>query len=129
MVREGIYIGGKEILERYVGNKLVWKKIKEVEVVRFVETNEYSGAFYWFARKDKKTIDINLESIHFATASYTNVYIVRNNEKFYPTKVDVVNENSQTSIFLVFENNQERIRFYNAIQYNKGSQVSIIARK
>lgn len=129
MAREGIYIGGKEILERYVGNKLVWKKIKEVEVVRFVETNKYSGAFYWFARKDKKTIDINLERIHFATASYTNVYIVRNNEKFYPTKVDVVNENSQTSIFLVFENNQERIRFYNAVQYNKGSQVSIIARK
>ncbi|WP_315006467.1 hypothetical protein [uncultured Granulicatella sp.] len=29
MVREGIYIGGHEIIERYVGNKLVWKKRKE----------------------------------------------------------------------------------------------------
>ena len=28
MAREGIYIGGREIIERYVGSKLVWKKVK-----------------------------------------------------------------------------------------------------
>lgn len=28
MAREGIYIGGREIVERYVGDKLVWKKWK-----------------------------------------------------------------------------------------------------
>lgn len=30
MAREGIYIGGHEIIERYVGNKLVWKKRREI---------------------------------------------------------------------------------------------------
>lgn len=28
MAREGIYVGGHEIVERYVGSKLVWKKVK-----------------------------------------------------------------------------------------------------
>nr|DAY33229.1 MAG TPA: hypothetical protein [Caudoviricetes sp.] len=28
MAREGIYVGGHEIVERYVGSKLVWKKVQ-----------------------------------------------------------------------------------------------------
>ena len=28
MAREGIYIGNKEVVERYIGNKLVWEKLK-----------------------------------------------------------------------------------------------------
>lgn len=28
MAREGIYVGGKEIIERYVGSRIVWKKVK-----------------------------------------------------------------------------------------------------
>lgn len=25
MAREGIYVGGKEVVERYIGDKLIWK--------------------------------------------------------------------------------------------------------
>ena len=28
MAREGIYVNGKEITQRYVGNRLVWEKMK-----------------------------------------------------------------------------------------------------
>lgn len=28
MTREGIYVNGKEITQRYVGNRLVWEKMK-----------------------------------------------------------------------------------------------------
>lgn len=28
MAREGIYVGGKEVVERYLGDKLVWKKYR-----------------------------------------------------------------------------------------------------
>lgn len=38
MSREGIYIGGLEIIERYVGNKLVWKKRREI-FIGFVEAD------------------------------------------------------------------------------------------
>lgn len=27
-MREGIYIGNKEVVKRYIGNKLVWEKLK-----------------------------------------------------------------------------------------------------
>ncbi|CAM1665946.1 MULTISPECIES: hypothetical protein [Streptococcus] len=30
MAREGIYVGGKEITQRYVGDKLVWEKRKTI---------------------------------------------------------------------------------------------------
>ena len=28
MAREGIYVGNKEVAKRYIGNKLVWEKLK-----------------------------------------------------------------------------------------------------
>lgn len=37
MAREGIYVGGKEIVRRYVGDKLVWRKIYYEQV--------YSGTY------------------------------------------------------------------------------------
>ena len=35
MARQGIYVNGKEIVARYVGNKLVWKKNQWVKVKSF----------------------------------------------------------------------------------------------
>jgi len=44
MAREGIYIGGHEIIERYVGNKLVWskKKWRLIATMTFENINDYS---------------------------------------------------------------------------------------
>lgn len=47
-IREGIYVGGHEIIERYVGSRLVWEKLelimkekisyyKAIDEVRFVQ--------------------------------------------------------------------------------------------
>lgn len=41
MARAGIYVNGKEIVARYVGNKLVWKKDKWVEVGHFDRFNDW----------------------------------------------------------------------------------------
>ena len=35
MARSGIYVNGKEIIARYVGDKLVWEKQKLIEVAHF----------------------------------------------------------------------------------------------
>ena len=44
MAREGIYVGGKEIIQRYVGDRLVWEKVR-FELVGtfscFMVKNEY----------------------------------------------------------------------------------------
>lgn len=44
MAREGIYVGGQEIIERYVGNKLVWskKKWRLIATMTFESVNDYS---------------------------------------------------------------------------------------
>lgn len=34
MAREGIYVGGKEIIQRYVGNQLVWKKKRWITILK-----------------------------------------------------------------------------------------------
>ena len=46
MAREGIYVGGHEIVERYVGDKLVWKKWKFLNSFR----TSIEATFY----RDKK---------------------------------------------------------------------------
>ena len=39
MARSGIYVNGKEIAARYVGDKLVWKKGVDVQIANITATN------------------------------------------------------------------------------------------
>ena len=57
MAREGIYVGSKEIIQRYVGTRLVWEKVK----IQFNEiTNFSSSRFGSFESYGNTTIDIDL---------------------------------------------------------------------
>lgn len=50
--REGIYVGGHEIIERYVGSRLVWEKfvlIKEGEITLEGKYGEKSNEIHFFA--------------------------------------------------------------------------------
>ena len=40
MAREGIYVGSKEIIQRYVGTKLVWEKV----TIQFDEITNFSSS-------------------------------------------------------------------------------------
>lgn len=128
MAREGIYIGGKEILERYVGNKLVWKKIKEREVANFIETEFDDNVYYWFYRRTNNRMEINLPSLSFEFGTYTNVYIRRNNKIYQPSKIEIKQDTGQSVIYVTFNNEQELNRFRTDVR-SKGYSVSIIERK
>ena len=45
MAREGIYVGGKEVVQRYVGTQLVWeKRIRVLELFsKFVQSPSLLG--------------------------------------------------------------------------------------
>lgn len=46
MARNAIYVGGKEIIRRYVGNKIVWRKsyyAQEFSGRYYVKTQDHSG--------------------------------------------------------------------------------------
>lgn len=69
MARKGIYVGNKEVTQRYIGNKLVWVKIKLL----------FSGStsiYYYgnkqiilnkdFPQKNIRTVEINGKEIPFS---------------------------------------------------------------
>lgn len=76
MVRKGIYVNGKEIVARYVGDKLVWKKKVLTEIanisVRYVVNNYYSlsvliyGNFVRLRQETFSNVMLVVDGVSFA---------------------------------------------------------------
>lgn len=64
--REGIYVGGYEIVERYVGDNLVWEKLK-LELI--------GSASYPFVSGDGRSVVFNLDNAN-------GIYNIRDLERF-----------------------------------------------
>ena len=72
MTREGIYINGKEITQRYVGNRLVWEKMKmlfsgnvSVNYDRYLREISIGRVLSF---KNIKTIEINGQQIAISSS-------------------------------------------------------------
>lgn len=102
MAREGIYVGGKEIVRRYVGDKIVWRKAYYAQVFAHrgnMETNEttsggiviqiysYSSGFYNGTIDDGRLeIDGNIAYFSRLEADlYTDSYNNRTYNRIYVT--------------------------------------------
>ena len=97
--REGIYIGGKDIVERYVGDKLVWSKWVYVGYFQYltppIESGNYlifdltakGGTFNNNYREEDKVKKIKIRINHsndtIATAYAKYVYTTDKNLKLY----------------------------------------------
>lgn len=109
MAREGIYVGGKEIIRRYVGDKIVWKKAYYEQVFARrvdIETNEttsggivikiysYSSGFYNGTIDDGRLeIDGNIAYFSRLKADlYTDSY---NNRTYNRIYVDFPNQSDK----------------------------------
>lgn len=55
MAREGIYVGGHEIVERYVGSNLVWSKFKFLFTANRLLSLEQFGSNEWTAQISNET--------------------------------------------------------------------------
>lgn len=73
MAREGIYIGGHEIIERYVGNKLVWskKKWKLIATLTFDDVNVYSDGTVRFTGTSTGNFKGDFTAIGFENQIYS----------------------------------------------------------
>ena len=91
--REGIYVGGKDIIERYVGTRLVWSKWIRIGSVRSINTpKSYNSTV--------ASMDINDSSRFINHPRYG-----RGKTK----KVKIVDENNNSNVFFAkyaFTNNQ-----------------------
>lgn len=68
MARKGIYVNGKEIVARYVGDKLVWKK--QTRIVDIDSTLSISESFY------NQTIFINGSWTYLRPYTFHDVTII-----------------------------------------------------
>ncbi len=120
--REGIYVGGHEIIERYVGSRLVWEKsmfVKRIDVSEeisvsgggeltvslIVERNEYRNTGRW--GNGKLIIAGRTILIKSATAEiYTDSW---NSRSYYKVTLEFYNQPDKT-YFLSSRNN--RFQFY-----------------
>lgn len=91
--REGIYVGGKDIIERYVGTRLVWSKWIRIGSVRSINTpKSYNSTV--------ASMDINTSSRFINHPRYG-----RGKTK----KVKIVDKNNNSNVFFAkyaFTNNQ-----------------------
>lgn len=91
--REGIYVGGKDIIERYVGDKLVWSKWIRIGSVRSINSPKSFTSTV-------ASMDINTSSRFINHPRYG-----RGKTK----KVKIVDENNNSNVFFAkyaFTNNQ-----------------------
>lgn len=105
MAREGIYVGGKEIIQRYVGDRLVWEK------VRF----ESVGTFSCFMVKNEyeKTITVYFKNNYDLNTLVNGIYYLKSREYGlkYPFVKTVLSKGS-FSTKLSFEKNSDYVYGY-----------------
>ena len=138
MAREGIYVGSKEIIQRYVGTRLVWEKvtIQFDEVLRFT-SNRY-GSFWRFGSTERALIDLGISERRpygLDGIEDCNVLKLQNSNKTFEVRV-VVNQQDTGSyasyrkqynyqLFVVFKNTDEVQDFLS----NKYNETYIFGRK
>lgn len=138
--REGIYFGNREIVERYIGGKLVWQKEKvlisgQVNFTSFDSTNK-SMKMFFVLDKSVKIPDLEPYMIaHRDKPVIKNSYVVINNVKYkdvtiyFDFYVDI-NERITYYFILTFQTltrYQEVVSYYTRKPY--GISATIITSK
>ena len=128
MAREGIYIGGREIVERYVGDKLVWKKWKYLNSFK---TN-IGATFY----NDKKQgflpfVPVRSTNYRFNAGDRGKILVKYLNHRGSGSVIvkkvygygDAYDSNSTTNLVIEFHTEQDAKEFNNAITNNTTLEI------
>ena len=138
MAREGIYVGSKEIIQRYVGTRLVWEKvtIQFDEILRF--TSNRFGSFWRFGSTERAFIDLGIsERRPYGLDGIEDCYVVKlqNSNKIFEVRVVISQRDTGYStsyqrrynyqLFVIFKNTDEVQDFIS----NKYNETYIFGRK
>lgn len=138
MAREGIFVGGKEITQRYIGTRLVWQKItiQFDEVLRFT-SNRY-GSFWRFGSTERAFIDLGISERRpygLDGIENCNVLKLQNSNKTFEVRVVVGQQDTGAyasyrkqynyQLFVIFKNTDEVQDFLS----NKYNETYIFGRK
>ena len=138
MAREGIYVGSKEIIQRYVGTRLVWEKvtIQFDEILRF--TSNRFGSFWRFGSTERAFIDLGISERRpygLDGIEDCNVVKLQNSNKIFEVRVVISQQDTGYStsyqrrynyqLFVIFKNTDEVQDFIS----NKYNETYIFGRK
>lgn len=138
MAREGIYVGSNEIIQRYVGTRLVWEKvtIQFYEILRF-SSNRF-GSFWRFGSTERAFIDLGIsERRPYGLDGIENCNVVKlqNSNKIFEVRVAISQRDTGYStsyqrrynyqLFVIFKNTDEVQDFIS----NKYNETYIFGRK
>lgn len=138
MAREGIYVGSKEIIQRYVGTRLVWEKvtIQFDEILRF--TSNRFGPFWRFGSTERAFIDLGISERRpygLDGIEDCNVVKLQNSNKIFEVRVVISQRDTGYStsyqrrynyqLFVIFKNTDEVQDFLS----NKYNETYIFGRK
>lgn len=133
MTRSGIYVNGKEIVARYVGDKLVWKKSREK---LFTTISYYKPWFHSFAIDS----DYVVELVEYFKTSLTNSIesdITRvsignrswNANKYYLAIEHGYTEPARVITRLVFASSEDMYSFINYTNMNTSGEIKVYREK
>lgn len=119
ITREGIYVGGHEIVERYVGKQLVWKKLdlimKTTAAYYFLDYKKNTEIFFSidgsFTFTDGERLN-SADSIVIAGTLFTKITI-----KFLSYKY-IEHENNSLIFKLTFSESREESAFMSLLGLN-----------
>lgn len=138
MAREGIYVGSKEIIQRYVGTRLVWEKVTiQFDEVLRLTSNRY-GSFWRFGSTERAFIDLGISERRpygLDGIENCNVLKLQNSNKTFEVRV-VINQQDAGAhanyrrqynfqLFVIFKNTDEVQDFLS----NKYNETYIFGRK
>lgn len=138
MAREGIYIGNKEIIQRYVGIRLVWEKvtIQFDEILRF-SSNRF-GSFWRFGSTERAFIDLGISERRpygLDGIENCNVLKLQNSNKIFEVRVVISQQDTGAyanyrkqynyQLFVIFKNTDE----VQDLLSNKSNETYIFGRK
>ena len=138
MAREGIYVGGKEITQRYIGTQLVWDKvtIQFYEILRF--TSYRFVSFWRFGSTERAFIDLGISERRpygLDGIEDCNVVKLQNSNKIFEVRVVISQRDTGYStsyqrrynyqLFVIFKNTDEVQDFIS----NKYNETYIFGRK
>lgn len=106
MAREGIYVGGKEVTQRYVGDRLVWEKVRFELVGTFsclMIKNEYENTITVYFR-DYYALDTLVNGIYYLKSIEFRLK--------YPFVKTVLSKLGSFSAKLSFEKNSDYVYGY-----------------
>ena len=133
MAREGIYVGGHEIVERYVGSKLVWQKwrfLKRFSNLFYAEVYQYDKTQVQISGQHESlqnvTFDTNTSKVK--VINYTNsgtAVVYAKSVHVYSSSSGTNNYNDSRSIYISFNTQEEASNFVKQYRYVKTIDIYI----